>query len=88
MSADPTAYLGALARIEIRRGFEQAIKGATLVGDRVHRSRIFPIALHDADGALREGVLPAILVYSGDEDDCDKQCAPEHLGGSAYDELS
>jgi len=66
--ADLPPFLGALARIEIRRGFEQAIKGATLAGQRVYRSRIFPLAMHDADGTLRQDVLPAILIYSGDEE--------------------
>jgi len=66
--ADLPPFNGALARIEIRRGFEQAIKGATLAGQRVYRSRIFPLAMHDADGTLRQDVLPAILIYSGDEE--------------------
>lgn len=61
-------YLGALARIDIRRGFEQAIRGATLAGQKVYRSRVAPLAIHDADGTLREDALPAILVYAGDED--------------------
>lgn len=64
----PPPYLGALGRIAIRRHFELAIKGATLAGKRVFRSRIFPIELHDADGTLRLDVLPAILIYAGDED--------------------
>ena len=64
----PPPYLGALGRIAIRRHFERAIKGATLAQKRVFRSRLFPIELHDADGKLRLDVLPAILIYTGDED--------------------
>lgn len=65
---DPPPYLSGNARIEIRRAFEEFIKGATLAGQRVYRSRVLPVAIHDADGALRENVLPAILIYAGDED--------------------
>lgn len=68
MSEPLPPFLDSTARVALRRGFEQAIKGATLVRDRVYRSRIFPLALHDADGALRQDALPAILIYAGDEE--------------------
>ncbi len=62
----------ATQRIEIRKGFERVIKGATLAGDRVFRSRAFPLDLKTVK-------LPAILIYSGDEDVEEYDSAPREL---------
>jgi hypothetical protein len=76
MSSPTPPYSGALVRRDIRRGLRQVILGATAAGARVYLSRIFPLALHDADGTLRQDVLPAILVYAGDEDLEEYNAAP------------
>lgn len=62
----------ALQRIEIRKGFERAIKGATLAKDRVFRSRVLPLD-------LKTITLPAVLIYSGDEDIEEYNQAPREL---------